>query len=169
MPARASVVKARPVPPVESPVSQVGRLVGFDARGRLLVEVPGTRSRLVARSVLRMDKALRRAVLQQRDVLLMFDGGDAKKPIVVGIVQPTPDEPAAVDGELAPAPSGMLALEADVDGERVKLSAREEIVLQCGEASITLRRNGRVIIKGVQVDSQASGTQRIRGGQVRLN
>jgi hypothetical protein len=51
----------------------------------------------------------------------------------------------------------------------VKLTAKDEIVLECGEASITLRRNGRVIVKGTQVDSVSAGTNRIRGGQIRLN
>jgi hypothetical protein len=176
MAARASVVRARPVrtPRADDDAQpQVGRLLGFDAAGQLLVEVPGVGGRVVARSLLRVDRALRHAVLKQREVLLLFEMGDPRKPIVAGILQPTAAEPAATEVEAlaspAPATNSALVLEADVDGRRVKLSAQDEIVLECGESSITLRRNGRVIIRGVQVDSLASGTQRIRGGQVRLN
>jgi uncharacterized protein (DUF2345 family) len=60
-------------------------------------------------------------------------------------------------------------IEADADGRRVRLSAKDEIVLECGEASITLRRNGRVLIRGAYVETSAGGTNRIKGAQVRVN
>ena len=60
-------------------------------------------------------------------------------------------------------------LEADVDGERVQLTGHKEVVIACGKASITLRANGRVIIRGTQVESYSEGTNRIKGGQVRIN
>jgi hypothetical protein len=173
MRARANVVtKTREVEAVHTDESapRVGRLVGFDARGRLLVEIAGVRGKLAARSLLRMDEALRRAVLQRCEVLLVFENSDRKKPIVTGVVQPGAKGPAPTEiTALAAIEPKPMVLEVDVDGKRVKLVAKDEIVLECGEASITLRRNGRVIIKGAQVDSVAVGTHRIRGGQVRLN
>jgi hypothetical protein len=60
-------------------------------------------------------------------------------------------------------------IEADVDGRRVRIVAKDEIVLECGNASITLRRNGRIIIKGTYVETCSEGTNRIKGGQVRIN
>lgn len=60
-------------------------------------------------------------------------------------------------------------LEVDVDGKRVRIVARDEIVLECGNASITLRRNGRVVIKGTYIETYSEGTNRIKGGQVRIN
>jgi uncharacterized protein (DUF2345 family) len=56
-----------------------------------------------------------------------------------------------------------------VDGKRVRVTAQDEIVLQCGSASVTLRRNGRVIIRGTYVESRSEGTNRIKGGQVQIN
>lgn len=152
---------------------RVGRLVGFDARGRLLVEVSGQRAPLPARSLLRLDQALRQAVLRRAEVLLLFEAGDRRKPIVAGVLQPTAQDPtpAQITSLTEPrddAPRS-LSLEADADGKRVRLTAQDEIVLECGKASITLRRNGRISIRGVEVDSSAVGTHRIRGGQVRLN
>lgn len=55
------------------------------------------------------------------------------------------------------------------DGKRVHVEAEEEIVLRCGKASITLRSNGRVIIRGAYVETHASGTNRIKGGSVLIN
>src|SRR5439155_24196605 len=40
-----------------------------------------------------------------------------------------------------------VVFEADADGARVRICARDEVVIACGQASITLRRNGRVVIR----------------------
>lgn len=60
-------------------------------------------------------------------------------------------------------------MEARVDGKRVVIEGQDEIVLKCGEASITLRRNGKVIVKGTNLESKATGTHRIKGGSVEIN
>ena len=56
-----------------------------------------------------------------------------------------------------------------MDGARVRICARDEVVISCGPASITLRRNGRVIIRGTHVETDSEGTNRVKGGQVRIN
>ena len=58
---------------------------------------------------------------------------------------------------------------AEVDGKRVVIRGHEEVVLQCGEATIILRANGKVIIRGVQIESHARGLNRIKGGGVKVN
>ena len=63
----------------------------------------------------------------------------------------------------------MQTAEATLDGKRVVLEAADEIVLRCGEASITLRRNGRVVIRGTHVESRSRGVNRIKGGAVQIN
>ncbi len=92
------------------------------------------------------------------DVVLGFEGGDARLPIVLGIVwQPTePERPAALP-------------EAKVDDEQLVFSAEKEIVLRCGEASITLTRAGKVLIRGTYLLSRSSGVNRIKGGSVQIN
>jgi len=86
---------------------------------------------------------------------------------------PTPlTEPVVtpVESEAAGADAGeMQVIEADVDGRRVRIVAKDEIVLECGQASVTLRRNGRIIIRGTYVETHSEGTNRIKGGQVRIN
>ncbi len=56
-----------------------------------------------------------------------------------------------------------------VDGKRTQIEGSDEIVLRCGKASITLRSNGRLIIRGAYVETRASGTNRIKGGSVLIN
>ena len=60
-------------------------------------------------------------------------------------------------------------LDALVDGKRVKIVGADEIVLECGKASITLRRNGKVVIRGAYVETCSEGTNRIKGAAVRIN
>ena len=64
--------------------------------------------------------------------------------------------------------AGSLPDFAEVDGRRVCIRGADEIVLQCGEASITLRRNGKVIIKGTLVETRSSGLNRIKGAAVQV-
>ena len=67
------------------------------------------------------------------------------------------------------ADSEVQVIDADIDGRRVRIVAQDEIVLECGQASITLRRNGRIIVRGTYVETHSDGTNRIKGGQVRIN
>jgi hypothetical protein len=77
--------------------------------------------------------------------------------------------PGASEPAVLPDVPDAPVFQADVDGARVRIVARDEVVIACGPASITLRRNGRVIIRGTHVETRAAGTNRIRGGQVRVN
>jgi hypothetical protein len=80
-------------------------------------------------------------------------------------VETEADEAQADEAQTNPA----QIIEADIDGRRVRIVAQDEIVLECGNASITLRRNGRIVIKGTYVETCSEGTNRIKGGQVRIN
>ncbi|MDI6525000.1 DUF6484 domain-containing protein [Pseudomonas otitidis] len=89
-------------------------------------------------------------------VALMFVGGDPSRPLVIGRIQRLPE------ARQAPAV-------AHIDGERLEFSAEREIVLRCGKASITLTREGKVLIKGTYLSSRSSGVNRIKGGSVQIN
>jgi hypothetical protein len=60
-------------------------------------------------------------------------------------------------------------LEVSGDGRRLVMTAYSELHLQCGESSITLRRDGKVSIKGKYILSRAKVSNRIKGGSVQLN
>ena len=116
--------------------------------------VPATRARIDA------------AIENRQQAVVVFEGGDPSKPIVIGFIAPVETEAPAAEPEPSPAPH---IIEADVDGKRVRVTAQDEIVLQCGSASITLRRNGRVVVRGTYVETHSDGTNRIKGGQVQIN
>lgn len=136
----------------------VARLVGVDASGAPRVVFPGTPEEGVSARTL---VALVEADVG-REVALMFEGADRDKPIVLGgMFQPQAPRKAPVFAR-----SGAKAT---VDGERLVFSADREIVLQCGEASITLTRAGKVLVRGTYLSSRSSGTHRIQGGSVQIN
>lgn len=97
------------------------------------------------------------AIAARQPAVLVFENGDLLLPILVGLVRSPVTTPDAT------------VLEADVDGKRVRVVGKDEIVLQCGQASITLRRNGRIVVRGTYVETHSEGTNRIKGGQVQIN
>lgn len=126
------------------------------------VEVPGLGA-VSARCLRSVDgAALRRDDAAGREVLVYFDG-DASRPVIVGVLE----DP--VDRLMEHVPTGGAAPEARIDGSRVVLEGQEEVSLVCGEASITLRRDGLITLKGVNVSSEAGELQRIRGAVVKIN
>lgn len=57
----------------------------------------------------------------------------------------------------------------DEPQDELLFTARRKITLQCGQASITLHPNGKIVLRGQYILSAAEGTNRIVGGQVEIN
>jgi hypothetical protein len=57
----------------------------------------------------------------------------------------------------------------DADGQRLVVSAKQQLVLRCGKASITLTKAGKIVISGEHVSSRSSNVNRIVGGSVQIN
>lgn len=138
----------------------LGRLVGFDLLEQPLVgDVPGLAGQvLAARSAV----VLRRAMLG-RQVVLVFEQGDQPVPIVLGVIEAHPLH------DPQPAPVGAAPVALEVDGERRVIEAEREVVLRCGDASITLTRAGKVIIRGHYILSRSTGYNKIKGAAIDIN
>jgi hypothetical protein len=146
---------------------RVGVLVDI-VGGAPWVELPGG-CRIRARSMIPLDRTALAASGGRREVVLLFDGGDPTRPIVAGFLEPEVPTPA-LDAVLAGAPAcGAVPEIAEVDGRRVVLDGKDEVVLRCGKASITLRRNGKIVLRGAYVETHAEGTNRIKGATVKIN
>jgi hypothetical protein len=191
------VLQARPPPPpAEAPQRidgvVIGVLVSFGEGGVPMVDHPQSTSGacLAARSV---------AALSPEDVgcevALLFEGGAPDRPIVMGKMhapaapvtagphafalgetpRPPPQASAVpvTTGEEQARPGGGAGLAGRLsvsgDGEHLELTAEREIVLRCGQASITLTRAGKVLIRGAYVLTRSSGVNRIQGGSVEIN
>lgn len=144
--------------------ARVARVASF-ARGVLRVQVEPGEARIAARvSAALDDAALAAAAREGQDALVVFEEGDAARPVVVALLR---SRTPLVDSLVAPAPAGDEV--ACVDGRRVVLEGKEEVVLRCGKASLTLRGDGTVVLRGVNVVSQAQQVHKIRGGKVQIN
>lgn len=57
---------------------------------------------------------------------------------------------------------------AGTDDELV-LSSKTKLTLRCGKSSITLYPNGKIVLRGEYILSDAEGINRINGGRIELN
>jgi hypothetical protein len=136
-----------------SPASVVATLAGFDESGRPLVSMPGDAGGDPVPA--RQTCALGLADVG-REAVLTFENGDPTRPIILGILQ-------------APQPVGSPSVRRSPDGSRLEITAGEEIVFQCGKASIMLTRAGKILLRGAYLLSRSSGVNRIKGGSVQIN
>ena len=97
-------------------------------------------------------------IADKQPVLLVFDGGRSDSPVVVGVVR----QPDSAEDDTS-------KVSVTADGSRIAIEGKDEVVLRCGRASITMRRNGRVVIEGDYVETRSKGTNRIKGGWVLIN
>lgn len=140
----------------------LGKILTVNPDGTVRIELPGTADSRPARVGADLSaEVLAAAANEGREAILAFENGDPALPVVMGLMRRA--EPATEDDRPA------QHVDARVDGRRVRILAQDEIVLECGSASITLRRNGRVVIRGEYVETYSEGTNRIKGGQVRIN
>ncbi|ABN78217.1 hypothetical protein [Cereibacter sphaeroides] len=117
-----------------------GRILGVDPCGLLRVEIGGVEA--LAETVVAVCAADMGAEAVVAEV--------GASPVVLGLIR-------------------RAVPEAELDGTRLVLEGRREVVLRCGRASITLAPDGRVTIRGTEILSRASGANRIQGASVQLN
>lgn len=161
-PSEGTTSRASDLPKLESIV--VGRLAGFDETDRPLVEFSGSPSEepVPARTTVGLE-------LDQigSEVTLVFEGADPSRPIVMGVIREAFSE-IATNG-----PAGTLdlgeVLSVDTDGDRLQLTAKREIELRCGKATVVLTRAGKILLRGTYLSNRSSGVNRIKGGSVQIN
>lgn len=142
----------------------IGAIAKLDESGRPFVDYPSnpTDRTLPARSIVKIEPCD-----AMRNVVLMFENGNPEKPIVMGFLQRLDTDGAALLNQILlrnGTPDNV-----QIDGETLTLTAQKEIVIRCGKASIQLLADGSVRIRGTEVLNRASGTNRIRGGNVQIN
>lgn len=167
----------------------LGRVLALDSAGKPLIHYPhlGQDNALPALSTLPVThKHI------GRQVALLFTNGDYRQPVIMGFIQSplhdllesfvlttadseANDDPDFTERDAHIESSGSAdALEKDenvvrVDGKKVIIEGQEEIVFTCGQASITLTKAGKILIRGKYLLSRSSGVNRIQGGSVQVN
>ncbi|HKE46326.1 MAG TPA: DUF6484 domain-containing protein [Steroidobacteraceae bacterium] len=151
--------------PAALPAGQVviGWVAEVSASGQARVDFPGNAAGpTLARSVVQVADEDWARTTQPPSVLLLLENGDPRRPIILGLVGDTLVVPRT-EKETQPEPELVL------DAKRLVFSGQEEIVIRCGDGSITLTRDGRIVLKGRELVSRATEANKIRGAVVAIN
>lgn len=156
----------------------IGTLTGLDKQGRALVDFAGNVSKLPMPAITTV------ALGQQhsgRQVALLFDQGNPEKPVIMGLIH-SPLQELIENFEITATDESSTEMKANddkhvankmndvyLDGERLVLEGKKEIVLKCGDSSITLTKAGKILIRGKYLLNRSTGVNRILGGSVQIN
>lgn len=150
----ANVVALAPQPISAS--AEIALLAGWEPSGAVEIELADGR-RVKAESTLTLDRgSLAQAVSQRRRVLVI--GTRDGTYVVTGLLQETL-RVGRSDQEI----------QVRVEGDRLVLQGRQEVELRCGEASIVLRRDGELVLRGTRIASRSRGPNVLTGATIRLN
>jgi len=126
----------------------IGSVAGVDAKGSPLVSWSGGEP--VAAQVVWMAAMPKWTECVGARVVLGLADGSECQPIILGLLD---------------APASPPQREPDV----LRIVSGRELVIECGEAKIMLRADGRVEIRGTHLVSRSSGPNKIKGGTVHIN
>lgn len=133
----------------------IGELIALTHDGCVpLITLPGGTQAIMARSTVDLH-----GEHIGESVVVTFEGGDRRQPIVIGVLR-------AAGWPHKPDPRHV---QVEADGQRFVVTAKNQLVLRCGKASITLTKTGKVLIQGTYLSSRSSGVNRIKGGSIQLN
>lgn len=113
----------------------------------------GEGAQLVACDLLDLEAGQPDALAEGERVLVVVPEGGGGRGVVLGRVA----SPAA------------LAARPKETPEEIVLEAKKGLTLRVGEGSVTLREDGKVLIRGKDLVSHARRLNRIRGGSVSIN
>lgn len=139
-------------PPQRGGVTTFARIVSVNSDGTVKTVTQPGGCPVKARTI--VDVGLADA---GRQAVILIDPQQPDAPVILGIIREPAEETGGVE-------AGVV-----VDGGKVMLTAKDEIVLSCGEASITLTKSGRIVIRGNDILSRARLANKIKGGSIQLN
>lgn len=143
----------------------LGTLVDLDEQGQPCVRVvyKGASQHLVATPAVRVTRES-----LGRQAVVMFAGGSIQAPMLLGFVH-SPLDMALEEFSDEPESQPSGPMEAEVDGQKTVIEGKQQIVLRCGAASITLTEAGKIILRGEHLVSRSSGVNRILGASIQMN
>jgi len=142
----------------------VGRIASIARDGSVLADV-GQDSESNIRCVV-LESAVAGGPLHMDDRVVLLHGDQTGGlGLVLGRV--------AMPWEAATTPLRGVSIEAgddpDAPPDTLVLEARESLTLRVGDGSITIRKDGKILIKGKDLVSIAERMNRIKGGAVSIN
>jgi hypothetical protein len=131
---------------LDSPATHAATVVDVLDSGEIAVRIDGRRGHVVC-DFLETSRADHPSLQPGDRVMLLVPDGAQAKPAVVG----------------------KIGAYRRPDRRQVIVDADEELIVRCGEASITFRKSGQILIKGLDIVSTARKRNRVRGGSVQIN
>jgi len=129
----------------------IGEVVGVTLDNQAMVDYPGNpHGQLLAKSTLNHPPPENWQREQPLSVLILFENNDPTQPVIIGLVNKT---------LFSPAPNN----------KNLVLEGKDSITLKSGRSQISLQKNGKVIIKGMDLISRAKRTNKIKGSSVSIN
>lgn len=163
-----------PAPSISPGEIVIGEITGLDAQGQPLVNYPDNPA---AQPQAALSTVSITASHTGRKVALLFAKGDPHSPVIMGLIHSPLQELIVAyanreqekgESEVTDENSTFVD-DLIVDGQRIVFEGREEVVIKCGEASITLTKAGKILIRGKYILNSSSGVNRIQGGSVQVN
>lgn len=144
--------------PILGAVSAAGRLLRGVVRdniedNRLVVRVEGANEEWLIIADLLVTGGAPLVLTPGDSVLCWIDTHDRDRGVILGRVGP-----ASQPAEPEPKVADVLVLE-----------AKQALTLRVGDGSITIREDGKILIKGTDLVSHARRMNRIKGGAVSIN
>ena len=156
----------------------IGVLTGINQQGQALVNFQDNLVALPIPAISTIEFSTRQI---GRQVALLFAEGNLSKPVIMGLIHSALDvmlenfevvvEEENKEETSSSNDNAKTSVMEDVllDGKRIVLEGKEEVVLKCGEASITLTKAGKILIRGKYLLNRSTGVNRIMGGSVQVN
>ena len=145
----------------------IAKLVDFSADGRPLISYAGQKDHPIPARVLSSVAISLETINCDSDHLLLVlpENDPSELPIIIGLIDDTiQNRNDKSDNSTFDNPFTV-----SIDGKKAVLSAKHEISISCGKSSITLRNDGKIVIKGSQIVSRASKENKIKGATVKVN
>lgn len=137
-----------------------GHVVAITAKGEIIVEDDAEGIKLTC-DFLRTSSAPPPR-LNRNDAVVYVMDGNKMSGYIVGVIEKYQITQQETNGKFT-------IPDAKHEIRELKLNAEETIELRCGKSSITMNKEGKMIIKGTNLTSRASEVNKIKGGAVRIN
>ena len=132
-----------------------GSVIVVNADGTVAVDCGWEESRRFQCDVLQTSQ-LPLSLAPGDTVLVWFPSDDRDYGVVLGRIGPGRDDDEPKN-------------EQDETPDHIVIEAKKNLAFKCGQGSITIRGDGKILIKGKDLVSRAQRVNRIKGGSVSIN
>jgi len=147
--------------------SRIGQIISIGPDNQILIDFPGNKfDAIPARTLISVSKDD-----IHKNVLILFDHNIPEKPIIIGIIKEETDHIKEKNNHTENNFHSLDNVDSHIkiDGKKLILQAENEIEFRCGDCMILLKKDGDIIIKGINIISRAYEQHKIKGGSVTVN